>query len=295
MLRTLLASLAALAAFFAGPTWAGSIVYNNDFGGVVSGDAFDQLGWSIYDPGDYVANSFSLSSSTSLTGFNILIWGDGGSATTLTGLDWYILSDPSDPSEGLLVADGIHAAPVSSVSFGANGEGYQTYEESFNISTPILTAGTTYWLLLKNATGTAAGGGFAAFWDESDGPSVFYQNYYRFFPGPTVVRCKGLCTGSESFELVGNAVPEPGTLALLSGGFAAIVLLLRLRKAPVVGGSLGNISARVSCSPNPNNGMASKSTRYIPSDVCFKASGLPHSRLRSMESVRSIAFWAHLW
>jgi hypothetical protein len=61
----ILAGLAAL------PSRAAVIVYNNDFGGVISGDDFVLDSWEI--TGYSVADSFSLGTSTSLTGINLAL------------------------------------------------------------------------------------------------------------------------------------------------------------------------------------------------------------------------------
>jgi hypothetical protein len=200
-----------LASFAASPAQA-SIVYNNDFGGVVSGDAFSEDAWNITTFG--VTDSFSLSADATVTGFTIAIW--MSSPDTVTSLNWYFTSAPFGP---ILASGSGPATTEAFIETNTFGGGYPVYSEAFDIGAGVaLTAGITYWLQIDTA---ASGTSQQVYWDQSDGPSSAVQTTTG--PLPAGQACKGLCTGSESFELLGTSTPEPGTVAMLGAGLAAIV------------------------------------------------------------------------
>ena len=229
MRRTfLLIGFLALAGLAAVPASAG-IIYNNDFGGVVSGDNYGEDAWTI-NYGFQVTNSFVLASNATVTGVNLAVWVPS-SSDSLTSVNWYIREDdsPGNPLLGTLVASGT-ANPVGSTLLSSNAYGYDVLGESFDISSLGLSGGTKYWLQLDTASLNTAD---PVYWDQSDGPSTFYESSVGNFPGPPNDSCKGLCTGSESFQLLGDissATPEPATWLLLGGGMIALAGFRRRRK-----------------------------------------------------------------
>ena len=212
-----LASLATL------PASAG-ILYNNDFGGVVSGDNFNENGWTI-NYGFELGNSFVLTGNSTVQSVNIALWAFPGD--TLSTVDWQILANNgSNPLTGTILESGT-ASPAGTLLEGSDAYGYSILEESFDITPLALSGGTTYWLTLQNAVVPS---GDAIYWDQSDGPSIYYHNTLGYFnSGGGSYQCLGLCTGSESFQLLGttSGVPEPGTLLLLGGALIALAGIRR--------------------------------------------------------------------
>lgn len=217
-----LSSILALAALVA-PSARASVLYDNDFGGLISGDHASEDAWGFDAIEQYsIVNSFSLAATSSLGGVNIYVAIPAGD--TVTALDWSILdnSDPTDPFTANVLYGGVVTLPaatfIKTVAYGS------IYELSFTISTGALTGGTTYWLELSGATDTL---GQPVDWDQSDGPSTAYRmnGLGQVYQLPNGEVCQGLCTGSESFQLL--STPEPGTMALLFGGLIGIAALRR--------------------------------------------------------------------
>jgi hypothetical protein len=205
----------------------GEVVYTNDFGGITSGDNANESAWAV-SHSHSTSDSFVLSSSTSLTAINLLLWERAGDS--VSSLNWYILDDgnPTAPYSGRpgvnTIASGT-VAPADTFTQFVNHLGWDVDEVSFDISTPTLTAGTTYWLQIDNVIVP----GVSVFWDQSDGLSTAYEST----TGPLVGKepCKGLCSDSESFELLaGTEAPEPGSLTLLSAGLLGLAALRRRGK-----------------------------------------------------------------
>jgi hypothetical protein len=206
----------ALAGLAVLPASAG-VVYNNDFGGVTSGDNFNTDAWTT-NFGFSVTNSFVLASNTNLTGANFAIWTNG---YTLSSVNWYITTAEFG---GTTLASGT-ASPTGS-TIATNSSGYTILNEAFNIPSLALNGATTYWFQLDTANSVPSGN--PIYWDQSDGPSTAYESSI----GPLLNNspCLGLCTGSESFELLSSGTPEPGTVTLLGGGLLAMAAFLRRKK-----------------------------------------------------------------
>ncbi len=98
-------------------------------------------------------------------------------------------------------------------------DSYDIYQSDFTLS-GTLSAGT-YWLTLQNGNTTS---GNDISWDQDNGPSLAYFNNSLTHPGNRP-------NPSESFQLYGNAVPEPGTYALLGGFGLTDIGFLRRRRA----------------------------------------------------------------
>jgi len=209
------------------PASAG-VVYNNDFGGVISTDNYAIDAWTI-NYGFQVTNSFVLDNNTTVTGVNFAVWVPN-SSDTLTSVNWYIREDssPDNPLLGTVVASGT-VNPVGSTLLSPNGVGYDVFGESFDIPSLALSGGTKYWLQFDGAVVPNAD---PIYWDQSDGPSTYYESEYGYFDASSWP-CNGLCTGSESFQLLGDAgasTPEPASWLLLGGGMIALAGFRRRRK-----------------------------------------------------------------
>ena len=172
-----------------------------------------------------VSDSFTLSSAATVTGFDFVSWNSSGDVTT--AVDWSIGTTEGANDLGL----GAGAA-LSNSQYGivANQYGYNVYTNTATGLSVSLAAGT-YWLTLQNAV--TAPGTSAVYWDENDGPSAAFQNTIPLANGAgycangAVIPDPG-CTGSETFDIVGNStVPEPGSLGLLGCGILALAGLLR--------------------------------------------------------------------
>ncbi len=169
-----------------------------------------------------VADSFTLSQASIVTGVNFTSWDYPGGS--LSDVGYALESSPVVPT-ALTEA----AITSSSYLFTQQPNGYQIDENSFSTSPTTLTAGT-YYLVLGSATGT--GGGF---WDENDGASSSY--------GPF-----GQNAGqSEAFQVTGTAVsaaPEPSTWLLMFAGIGGIGLTLRQAKRKMGVGAKDALAGR---------------------------------------------------
>ena len=167
-----------------------------------------------------VTDSFSLTSTANVTGVDLAVW-------VLTGdsplsVDWAITTSPFAG----VIASG-SGATLSGADLGTNEtDQFDVFSESFSLDVPNLAAGN-YYLQLSNADVSTSGD--PVYWDENDGSSVAYQtpdgtagSDYSLAGSDTNSPGYGItcptCSGSETFSIVGAAVPEPGTVTTLLSG-----------------------------------------------------------------------------
>jgi len=210
-MRTLKCILSLLAGAL---TVAAGVLYDN-------GPGTGQAGaWGMYYP---VADSFTLAAPSNVTGANLYVWVTPGDS--FTTLDWSILSSPIG---GTTFASGSAAV---STSYGSTiGATFDLDLSTFSIPEVALDAGT-YWLMIQNAEAT---NGDSVYWDVNDGPSQVWDFAEGGYISPS--SCTNefpLGTGntcSDGFEILGDAAPEPATLAPLGCG---LLLLCALRRHKV--------------------------------------------------------------
>jgi hypothetical protein len=177
----------------AAPAWAETLVYDN---GPINGTI---NAWTI-NSGDSVSDSFTLSSTATLSEAQIGLWLLPGD--TASNVDWSLGTTPFGSNEG----SGTAADLTGTFQYN-NVDGFDIYESTFSLDGTALPAGT-YYLTLQNLVVSFGDNGY---WDENDGPSLAYDNAPPY--GVSQI-------GSESFQIY---APEPSTLALLGSGLLILV------------------------------------------------------------------------
>jgi len=185
------------------PAFADVTLYDNTGPG-----SYNTFAYTINN-GSVVADSFTLSSNSIVTGVNFVAWLEQA-GSTLTSVDWQITTAPFG---GTTEGSGTVSPTGTFVETDPLGDGFDIDNETFSIASLPLDAGT-YYLELQN--GVASGDGFVL-WDESDGPSVAYSgNTDGGIP-------------SETFQIEGTIAPtpEPSSFLLLGSGLAALAGLAK--------------------------------------------------------------------
>jgi hypothetical protein len=185
--------------------------------------------WNISNQGIWgdwsVADSFPLSSATTVTSFSTGLWLSPGDSPT--AISWAITTGTSPDFSGIggtasVSGTGtIVGGTLSNSYLSTNGYGYDLYTTTVTGLNVPLAANTTYWLELFNAT---TSGGNPVFWDENDGPSAAYQN----LTGPLDANSDA---GSEAFTInpTTAVTPEPGTCLMFGTGFLGLMGAVRRR------------------------------------------------------------------
>jgi PEP-CTERM motif len=184
--------------------------------------------WTI-NYGFAVADSFKLTSASTLTGVDLTLWAYTA-GDTLTSVDWVILS--GEPGTGSVLDSG--TASVTNAVLGVNGVGYTILGDSFSLPSVVLSSGT-YWIELLNAS---VPNGDPIYWDMNGGPSSAWESGSGDVTDCTDSGLNAPPLGnnrcSTTFDITGTssgAVPEPLTLSLFGGGLAGAAAMRRRRRA----------------------------------------------------------------
>jgi len=204
-----IALLCASTVLFSAASANATTVYSNGpIDGTVSGLT---LGF-----GQEIVDSFTLSSTTTITGFTFGGWTNTG--TKILSVDYgFSASNLGGVTNSATLTAG---AIVPGTGFGGD---YDVRDYAATIAPVTLGAGTWYFTLGNSATDA----GWVGYWDVNNGPSSAYfngSNIAGYF-GPT---------SSEAFTLESSAAPEPASWAMMLGGFGAIGGAMRARRKAAV-------------------------------------------------------------
>jgi hypothetical protein len=155
-------------------------------------------------------------------------------AITVTAADWEIRTGVSEGNAGTLIASGTTNSPVVTPT-GRSGFGFTEYMvevTGLNVFLPMLPSGQHYWLNVTpvgNGTGrsfisTTSGTNCVGTPCGNDGNTFFNSTSFGvYFGGPS--------NTDFSDGVIGNVVPEPATVALLTCGVGALLIAVRRRRS----------------------------------------------------------------
>jgi len=203
-----LALLGASMAILAAASANAQTVYSN---GPIDGT---NNAWTLADF-QHITNSFTLTQTTTITGFTFGGWSDAGA--TITSVEYGFGSSTDNAITG-----------TSALTYGdvVPGTGFGSYDvRDYTGSVAPITLGAGTWYFTLGAVTTSNGD--YAYWDINNGPSSAYAN------GNSVAGEFGP-TSSNAFTLTSNgAVPEPASWALMLGGFGIVGGAMRARRRTV--------------------------------------------------------------
>lgn len=190
------------------------ILYNNGpINGNLGGIGIGPQGTSIIPL--ETADSFTLTSESTLTGVTLGLWAIPGSIPI--SVQWGISTSPDFTNSA--GGGGTPMASLSNTIFctpsATCGEGvWDVYTSMFSLPDVTLAAGT-YYLSLQ---GAATSDGNPLVWDDNNGPSVAYDG-----SGPLFNYGGSGTSNSESFQIIGIAsVPEASMTLVDSAALACI-------------------------------------------------------------------------
>jgi hypothetical protein len=158
---------------------------------------------------------------------------------TITGADWEIRTGVSEGNAGALIASGTTNSPiVTLINDQFQILEYRVEVIGLSVFLPMLPSGQHYWLNVTpvgngtgrffnsttsgaNCVGTPCGNDQNAFFN-----STFFGAYF------TSTANEGQ-PSDYSMGVIGNAIPEPATVALLTCGVGALLITLRRRRVLV--------------------------------------------------------------
>lgn len=201
----------------AGQAHADTLYKNGPVNGICDIELCNVDAWTI-NFGFSVTDSFTITSPSTIQGFNIAVWLFPGD--TLTSVDWGVGSCMFCSDIGSGTASG--AGLTSSFMF-ANQYGYDIWDVSVTGLGIHVSGGPpdAYWLTLQNATVPS---GDPIYWDENGGPSTAWTECVQDGQG---------CIPSESFNIVGTPIsgttPEPTSIISFGSGIIGLIGVLRRR------------------------------------------------------------------
>jgi hypothetical protein len=183
----------------------------------MAGDIYDNGGtsgtadaWTV-NFGFAVTDSFEVAANTSANGAEFLFWLSPGDTAPSVNLSIGTSAFGSD------VANFTGLISTGSTNLGSNQYGFTLEQDSYSFASTPVSAGTTYWITLQNASVPS---GDPIYWDENSGPAMAQQNTLGTIP-------------SESFTILGqftttsDHLPEPSSVLLFGSGLLGLVGVLR--------------------------------------------------------------------
>lgn len=216
-----IAGLLLLASFwaFAGQAHADTLYANGPTNGICDIEGCNVDAWTI-NFGFVVTNSFTISSPSTIQGFNFAVWLIPGDM--LSSVDWGVGSSSFGSDLGSGTASG---ANLSSSFMFTNSFGFDIWDATVTGLNVHVSGGPpqSYWLTLQNA---AVPSGDPVYWDENNGPSSAFTE--------CIQNGQQGCIPSESFNIIGTSgagtTPEPSSVILLASGIVGLTGVLRRRR-----------------------------------------------------------------